>query len=396
RIDTVDAINFEGDDSLIELIGKQMDRQYLDTIAGFSMSPDAIERQQDLSIVFSPIHGTSGVLVPPALERYGFRNVQLVEEQMSYDGNFPTVEYPNPEEEEALTMALDKAKEIDAELVMATDPDADRIGIAVKDHHGQWTLLNGNQTAVLIINYMLHAWQQADKLSGKEYIVKTIVTTQLIDHIAEYYDVDCYNTLTGFKYIGELMTELENEKQFIAGGEESYGYLICDHVRDKDAVVSAVIIAEMAAYYKDQGSSLFECLLDLYQQHGYYREQLVALYKRGREGAEEIRRLLKGFREDPPSRLGGSAVKIIKDYQSGESKNTASGETTAIGLPTSNVLQFITDDGSTVSVRPSGTEPKIKFYCSVNTELDKPQDFEEVTKQLEGRIDKLISDLTGE
>lgn len=396
NIEDVQEIAFEGNEEKIELIGEEIDNRYLDTIKKLSISRDAIERQKDLSIVFSPIHGTSGVLVPPALERYGFENVSLVEEQMVYDGNFPTVELPNPEEKEALSMALDKAKKIDAELVMATDPDADRVGIAVKDNNGEWILLNGNQTGTLIINYMLNAWQEANKLSGNEYIVKTIVTTYLIDRIADHYDVECFNTLTGFKYIGELMTKLEDEKQFIAGGEESYGYLIGEHVRDKDAVVSAVIIAEMAAYYKDKGSSLYETLLDIYQQYGYFREKLVSVYKRGREGASEIQQMLKNYREDPPKSLAGSEVVVIKDYKSSKAKNITTGKTEDIGLPSSNVLQFITEDGSIVSVRPSGTEPKIKFYCSVNTELNSIDAFDTVTEQLEGKMDTIINELTGD
>lgn len=395
NIDSIAEVSFGRVEKRIEKIGAEIDEQYLDAITDLSVSRDAIKRQKDLSIVFSPIHGTSGVLVPPALERYGFENVSLVEEQMSFDGNFPTVEYPNPEEKEALTLALNKAKEIDAELVMATDPDADRVGIAVKDQHGEWTLLNGNQTGTLIIHYMLNAWKEAGNLTGKEYIVKTIVTTYLIDRIAEAYGVDCYNTLTGFKYIGELMTELEGEKNFIAGGEESYGYLIGDHVRDKDAIVSTVIIAEMAAYYKDQGSSLYEALLDIYEEYGYFRERLVSVYKRGREGAKEIQQMLKNYREQPPAQLGGSKVVTIKDYKTRQTKELASGQTTPIDLPSSNVLQFITEDGSIISVRPSGTEPKIKFYCSVNTELKDQQQFESVTQKLETKIDNIIEDLTG-
>jgi len=394
KIANIDEVSFEGNNDLIESIGKEIDEKYLDAIAELSMSPDVIKRQKDLKIVFSPIHGTSRVLGPPALERYGFKNVHFVEEQMKVDGNFPTVEYPNPEEKEAMSMALEKAKEIDAELVMATDPDADRVGIAVKDNHGEWVLLNGNQTGTLIINYMLNAWKKAGKLSGKEYIVKTIVTSYLIDRIADYYNVDCYNTLTGFKYIGELMTRLEGEKQFIAGGEESYGYLIGDHVRDKDAIVSLAIIAEMTAYYRDKGSSLFEALLDMYIGHGYFREKLVSIYKRGQKGAEEIQHMMKAYRESPPKKLGGSKVVTIKDYKTQESKNLESGTTSEIDLPISNVLQFVTEDGSMVSVRPSGTEPKIKFYCSVNTNLESRDEFEKVTEQLEQKMDTIIDELT--
>lgn len=394
KIDGIDSVKFEGVEENIEIIGKEIDKKYLDALVDLSISREAIQNQKDLNIVFSPIHGTSGVLVPPALKRYGFTNISYVEEQMSFDGNFPTVEYPNPEEKEALTMALNKAKEIDAELVMATDPDADRVGIAVKDNTDEWVLLNGNQTGTLIINYMLNAWKEAGKLAGKEYIVKTIVTTYLIDRIAYYYDVECFNTLTGFKYIGELMTELEGKKQFIAGGEESYGYLIGDHVRDKDAIVSTVIIAEMAAYYKDQGSSLYEALQNIYLEHGYFRERLVSVYKRGREGAEEIKQMLKNYRENPPKELAGSKVVTIKDYKTQEAKNIESGEVTTIDLPVSNVLQFITEEGSIVSVRPSGTEPKIKFYCSVNTGLGNRSNFDDKTKELEERMDNIIADLT--
>lgn len=392
-IESVGAIKFDGVDERIEKIGINIDEKYLEAIVKLSVSKDAIERQKDLKIVFSPIHGTAGVLAPPALKRYGFENVNLVEEQMTFDGNFPTVEYPNPEEEEALTMALDKAKEIDAELVIATDPDADRVGIAVKDLDDKWTLLNGNQTGTLIINYMLNAWKNAGKLEGKEYIVKTIVTTYLIDRIADFYDVDCYNTLTGFKYIGELITKLEDEKQFIAGGEESYGYLIGEHVRDKDAIVSAAIIAEMTAYYKDRGSSLYEALIDIYKQHGLFSEKLVSIYKKGKKGAEEIQQMLKNYRINPPSTLGGSKVVTVKDYKTGEEKNQLTGDISKIDLPASNVLQFITEDGSMVTVRPSGTEPKIKFYCSVNTSLADKDDYEELSRKLDEKIDRLMDDL---
>lgn len=395
KIESIDEVQFEGNEELIETIGEAIDKRYLDAIAKLSVSREAIKRQKDLKIVFSPIHGTSSVLAPPALERYGFENVHYVEEQMKVDGNFPTVEYPNPEEKEALNMALEQAREIDAELVMATDPDADRVGIAVKDDKGDWVLLNGNQTGTLIINYMLNAWKEADKLTGKEYIVKTIVTSYLIDRIADYYGVDCYNTLTGFKYIGELITELEGQKQFIAGGEESYGYLIGEHVRDKDAIVSSVIIAEMTAYYKDRGSSLFEALLDMYIQHGYFREKLVSVYKKGRKGAQEIQQMMKDYRSNPPKELGGSRVVTVKDYKTSEARDLESGETSDIDLPVSNVLQFITEDGAIVSVRPSGTEPKIKFYCSVNTKLESRDRFDAVTQKLDVRMDRMIGQLTG-
>ena len=393
KIASIDEVLFDRVDSNVEIIGKEIDDKYLDELVKLSVSKDAIKRQKDLSIVFSPIHGTAGVLVPPALEMYGFENVTLVEEQMVVDGNFPTVIYPNPEEKEALTLALNKAKEIDAELVMATDPDADRIGIAVKDDQGEWMLFNGNMTGTLIINYMLKAWKEAGKLTGNEYIVKTVVTSYLIDRIAKSYGVECFNTLTGFKYIGELITELEGRKQFIAGGEESYGYLIGEHVRDKDAIVSAVIIAEMAAYYKDQGSSLYEALLDMYVEHGFFKERLVSVTKKGKAGAEEIQQMMKEFRSTPPATLGGSKVVLVKDYQSSEEKNLESGVVTPIDLPQSNVLQFVTENGGIVSARPSGTEPKIKFYCSVNADLDSRDSYPTVSAELDFVIDSIMKDL---
>ena len=394
-ISNIDEVNFEGNEALIEKIGEDIDNKFIDELVKLSVSKEAIKRQKDLSIVFSPIHGTASVLVPPALERFGFENVTLVKEQMVVDGNFPTVVYPNPEEQDALAMSIAKAKEIDAELVMATDPDADRIGIAVKDDKGEWILFNGNMTGTLIINYMLTAWKNAGKITGNEYIVKTIVTSYLIDRIAEDFGVECFNTLTGFKYIGELMTKLEGKKQFIAGGEESYGYLVGDHVRDKDAIVSAVIIAEMAAYYKDQGSSLYQALLETYVNYGLFREKLISVTKKGKAGAEEIQQMMKDFRATPPATLGGSKVVTVKDYQSQEETNLVTGEKTAIDLPTSNVLQFITENGDIVSARPSGTEPKIKFYCSVNDHIATTDEYEFVASKLDKYIDAIMKDLVG-
>jgi phosphoglucomutase len=396
KIDTIDDVQFEGDDTRIEKIGQAIDEKYLQAISKVSVSADAIQRQKDLRIVFSPLHGTAGVLAPPALERFGFEQVMPVEEQMVYDGDFPTVEKPNPEEKEAISMALDKAKATDAELVMVTDPDADRVGIAVKNDQDEWTLLNGNQTGTLIIHYLLTVWNEKGKLTGNEYIVNTVVTTYLIDRIAEAYGVKCYNTLTGFKYIGELMTKLEGQEQFIAGAEESYGYLIGDHVRDKDAIVSSAIIAEMAAYYKDQGSSLYEALLTIYVEYGCFRERMNSLQKQGQEGDKEIKEILKNFREDPPQKLGGSPVIKIKDYKAQEATNVKTGETSSIDLPVSNVLQFITEDDSIASIRPSGTEPKIKFYCSVNSDLNSADNFHSVARQLDEKIDTIMEEMTGD
>ncbi len=393
KIDSIDKINFAGKEELIEMIGKEIDEKYLDELVALSISKEAIQRQSDLKIVFSPIHGTGGVLVPPVLERYGFKNVTLVEEQMVVDGNFPTVIYPNPEEEEALKMAINKAIEIDADLVMATDPDADRVGMAIKNDKGEIILLNGNQAACLLIRYVLTAWEKAGKLDGNQYVVKTVVTSYLIDKIATAKKVDCYNTLTGFKYIGEVMTQLEGKKTFIAGGEESYGYLVGEHARDKDAVVSCAMLAEMVAYYKDQGSSLYEALIDMYLEYGFYKEKLIAVKKEGKAGAEAIKAMMDRFRSHPPAVLGGSQVTVIKDYKSSVSKDMLSGETEKIDLPTSNVLQFYTADGSIISARPSGTEPKIKFYCSVNEPLASKEEFEAVQEKLDAKLAKILDDL---
>jgi len=393
KIDSIEKINFDGNDALIEIIGEEVDEKYLEELVALSISKEAIQRQSDLKIVFSPIHGTGGVLVPPVLERYGFKNVTLVEEQMVVDGNFPTVIYPNPEEEEALKMAINKAIEIDADLVMATDPDADRVGMAIKNDKGEIILLNGNQAACLLIRYVLTAWEKAGKLDGNQYVVKTVVTSYLIDKIAAAKKVDCYNTLTGFKYIGELMTKLEGQKTFIAGGEESYGYLVGEHARDKDAVVSCAMLAEMVAYYKDQGSSLYEALIDMYLEYGFYKEKLIAIKKAGKAGAEEIKAMMERFRNHPPAVLGSSKVTMIKDYQSSISKDMLSGESEKIDLPTSNVLQFYTADGSIISARPSGTEPKIKFYCSVNEPLADKAAFEAVQEKLDAKLAKILDDL---
>src|ERR1700744_5451051 len=392
-ISSVDDIKFNRVDANIEEIGEEIDALYLDGITKLSISPDAIKRQKDLKIVFSPIHGTGITLVPQALERFGFENVILVDEQTTPDGNFPTVVYPNPEEKEALTLALKKAQETDADLVLATDPDADRVGIAVKNTQNEFILLNGNQTGAMLINYLLTAWQESGKLTGKEYIVKTIVTTNLIEEIAKAKNVQFYNTLTGFKYIGELMTRFEGKQTFIGGGEESYGYLIGELVRDKDAIISSAFIAEMTAYYKDKGSSLFEALIDTYVQYGFYKEKLISLTKKGKTGAEEIKEMMEKFRTNPPATLGGSKVIMLKDYERGIETDLVANKAQPIDLPKSDVLQFITADGSIISARPSGTEPKIKFYCSVNGKLAGRAAYQETDKQLDLKIDAIMTDL---
>ncbi|WP_345950378.1 phospho-sugar mutase [Mucilaginibacter sp. PAMB04274] len=392
-IKSIDEVKFTRNEANIELIGEEIDKLYLDSIATLSISPEAIQRQKGLKIVYSPIHGTGITLVPKALEQFGFENVILVEEQTTPDGNFPTVVYPNPEEKEALTLALKKAQDVDADLVMATDPDADRVGIAVKNSSGEFVLLNGNQTASLLIDYLLTAWEEKGKLTGNEYIVKTIVTSYLLDAIAADKGVKCYNTLTGFKFIGELMTQFEGKQTFIGGGEESYGYLIGEFVRDKDAVVSAAFIAEMTAFYKDKGNSLFDALANIYLKYGFYKEKLISITKKGKEGAEEIKAMMQRYRTNPPATLGGSKVVALKDYEQRVETDLNTNTTKPIELPKSDVLQFVTEDGSIISARPSGTEPKIKFYCSVKGELTRKEVYQETDQQMDAKIDAIMQDL---
>jgi len=364
-ITDLNTINFNMDAGKIKAIGKEIDTLYIEAIKGLSLSPEAINRAHDVKIIFSSIHGTGTTLVPEVLKQMGFSQVYEVEEQATPDGNFPTVVYPNPEESEALTLALKKAKDIDADLVMATDPDADRVGIAVRNDQNEFQLLNGNQTGSLLIYYLLKKWEDLCKIKGNEYVVKTIVTSELIADIAAHFKVDCFDTLTGFKYIATMIRELEGEKVFIGGGEESYGYLIGDFVRDKDAVASCAMIAEMAAYAREKGKTLFELLMDIYAQFGFYLETLSSITKTGKEGAEEIDKMMQEFRNSPPKTLGGSPVIKVVDYQAGKATDMSTGKSEDIEFPRSNVLQFFTKDGAKVSARPSGTEPKIKFYFGV-------------------------------
>lgn len=393
KIQDISEVRFNGNPDLIERLDSSMDDKYVSVLKDLSLSVDAISRQHDIKIVFSPIHGTGMPIVGKTLEAFGFTNVSYVEEQCTVDGNFPTVVYPNPEEHEALTLSIKKAREVGADLVMATDPDADRVGIAIRDDKGEFLLLNGNQTGSLLMHYVLQAWKSAGKLDGKQYVVKTIVTSQLMDKIAESMNVPCHNVLTGFKFIGAMMTEKEGKETFVVGGEESYGYLVGEHARDKDAVVAAAMIAEMAAWYKDQGKSLYEGLMELYVQYGFYKEKLISITKAGKAGAEEIKEMMKRYREDTPKVLGGSKVTVLRDYEQRVEKNLASGKSTEIKLPKSDVLQFVTEDGSVISARPSGTEPKIKFYCSVNTNLKSAGEFEVTEKDLDNRIDLIMKDL---
>lgn len=392
-IASINDVKFDAVNENIELIGRALDEDYINEILGLTLAPEAIKNQSDLKIVFSPIHGTSITLVPEVLERKGFKNVATVEEQATPDGNFPTVVYPNPEEKEAMTMALNKAKEIDADLVMATDPDADRVGIAAKNKHNEFELLNGNQAASLLIYFLLKKWEENGKLDGNQMIIKTIVTSDLLDRMAESFNVDCPNTLTGFKFIAALIKELEGKKEFIGGGEESYGYMISDFVRDKDAIASCAMLAEMTAWAKDQGLSVFDLLAEIYEQYGFYLESLISITKKGMTGAEEIQKMMANFRSNPPQYLNNSPVETLIDYHSSESKNLESGEVSHIDFPKSNVLQFIAKDGTKVSARPSGTEPKIKFYISVNQPLVSKEAYDDTKAALEKKIELITKDL---
>ncbi len=393
KITSIDEVKFEAKPENIEMIGTAVDEAYMKEVLGLSISQEAIKRQHDLNIVFTPIHGTGITLVPEILKRYGFTNVTVVEEQAEPNGNFPTVVYPNPEEKEAMTLAMKKAEELDADLVLATDPDSDRVGIAVKNLKGEFVLLNGNQTGSLLINYLLQAWQKAGKLTGKEYVVKTIVTTDLIKKIADSYSVTMYETLTGFKYIAEVIRNLEGKETYIAGGEESYGYLAGDFVRDKDAISSCALIAEMAAVARDNGQSLFEMMVDMYTQYGFYKEELVSITKKGMRGAEEIQQMMAEMRSNPPQTVAGSQVVEVSDYKAGTRKNLVTGEETTLDLESSNVLQYMTADGSKISARPSGTEPKIKFYVSVNEPLASKADYDATAQKLNDKIQQTLTDL---
>ncbi|HYG41024.1 MAG TPA: phospho-sugar mutase [Cytophagales bacterium] len=393
NIQSIDEIKFESKENKVELIGEEIDKLYLDKLYGISLSGKEIKNQHDLKIVFSPIHGTGITLVPKALEKLGFTNVTVVKEQSEPNGNFPTVVYPNPEEKDAMSLSVKKAREIDADIVMATDPDADRVGIAVKNHKNEFQLLNGNQTGTLIFSYLIERWRELGKLTGKEYIAKTIVTTDLIDKIAQKNGVECYNVLTGFKYIAGLMREFEGKKTFIAGAEESYGYLIGDFVRDKDAIASCAIIAEIAAYAKDKGFTLYDWLLNIYVEYGYYKEDLISLTKKGRSGAEEIKAMMNKFRSNPPALVNGKKLIKISDYENSVERDLITGKETKIELPKSDVLQFLLEDGTKISARPSGTEPKIKFYFSVNESLASKENFDKTSKTLNDKIENIINDL---
>jgi phosphoglucomutase len=393
KIASVDDVKWKGGEQNVHLIGEEMDKAYVDMVKSLSVYPDVIKKQKDLKIVYTPIHGTGITMVPRVLSAYGFENIVLVDEQIEPNGNFPTVVYPNPEESEAMSLGLKKAAEIDADILLGTDPDADRVGIGVKDHHGNWVLMNGNQTAVLAFNYMIEARKQKGIAKENDMVVKTIVTTDMIDIIASKNNINCYSVLTGFKWIAELIKSKESTENYVIGGEESYGLMIGDQLRDKDAVSAVAILCEMAAYEKEAGKTLFSKLIELYQSYGLFREHLISITKKGRDGQAQIAAMMEKYRSAPPSTLGGVKVIGLYDYEKREAKDLNNGQVCGIDLPKSNVLQFVLEDGSKVSARPSGTEPKIKFYFSVQEKFEKSDNFDHAWKLAGDKIQAIIKDL---
>jgi len=390
KIRQLDKIRFDRVDDLVELVGQEFDAHYIDTLRGHSMGQGVIARQGDMPIVFSPIHGSAVHLAPAALAAFGFRNVIRVPEQEVVSGDFPTVTSPNPEEAAALRMALDRARDTNAELVMATDPDGDRVGVAVPDGQGGYVLLNGNQTATLMIYYLLEQWKARGQITGKEYLVKTIVTTELLKEMAGHYGVACYDVLTGFKYIGELIGRLEGEKTFIAGGEESYGYLVGDYIRDKDAIISCCIVAEAAAWARDRGKSMLDLLAEVYMRFGFYHERLLSVTRKGKAGLEEIQAMMDRYRDNPPALMAGRQVVRMLDYLGLEEKDLRTGGVRDLAFPPANVLQFFLEDGTKVTMRPSGTEPKIKFYVGVRGALQDRESFGRVRDQLDEQVNQVL------
>lgn len=394
KITKVSAIRFDGPADKIKILGADMDRLFIDAVKKISLNPEVIERQKDLKIVFSPIHGTTHKMVPDALRSFGFTNIINVPEQDVVSGDFPTVVSPNPEEPAALKMAIERAEATGAELVAASDPDGDRLGIAIRNDDDQFILVNGNQTALLITWYMVSQWKERGLLTGKEFIVKTIVTTELLKEIALKNEIGFYDTYTGFKWIASVIRELEGKQKYICGGEESYGFLPGDYVRDKDSVGAICMIAEVAAWAKDQGKTLYQLLKDIYIEYGFSQERLISIVRKGKAGADEIKAMMQDFRSNPPATLGGSKVCLIKDYSTLKASNPLTGKSEQLDFPaTSDVLQFFTEDGSKVSVRPSGTEPKIKFYFEVKTDMAAREDFEAAAQTGNEKIDHIVADL---
>ncbi|MCX6282890.1 MAG: phospho-sugar mutase [Bacteroidetes bacterium] len=392
-ISSIDQVRWQGNQGNIISIGREIDEAYLAKLKTLSLSPDIIRQQKDLKIVYTPLHGTGRTLVPEILKRFGFENIHPVQEQMIADGNFPTIKSPNPEEHSALDMAIQLAEKLNADLVMATDPDADRVGIAVRDNKNKMILLNGNQTAALLFYYVITKWKENGRHIGKQFIVKTIVTTELLKDIAISFNLKYYDVLTGFKYIADIIRQTEGREEFIIGGEESYGYLAGDFVRDKDAVGACALIAETLAWTVSQGKSLYDLLLEIYVKYGFYKESLLSVTRKGQSGAMEIKEMMIGYRANPPKEINGSRVVKIKDYDSGLEKDLLSGKESRISLHKSNVLQFFTEDGSVISVRPSGTEPKIKFYFGIREKLSSVSAFEETDRKLNEKLQGIIRSL---
>jgi len=389
-IQSIDDVKWEGGAANIELLGKSMDDAYIKMLQSLSIYPEVIAAQQDLKIVYTPIHGTGITLVPQVLKQFGFTNVHVVEEQSIPDGNFPTVIYPNPEESDTMSIGLAKAKALDADIILGTDPDADRVGVGVKNHKGEWVLMNGNQTAVLAFSYMMEARKAKGIAKTNDMVITTIVTTAMINEVAKQNNVNCYNVLTGFKWVAELVKEKEGKENYIIGGEESFGLMIGDQIRDKDAVSAVAILCEMAAYEKSKGRTLFDKMIELYIQYGFYYENLISITKKGMNGQAEIAKMMEDYRQAPPTSIDGEAVVTLLDYELQVGKNLETGATWKINLPKSNVLQFITAKGSKISARPSGTEPKIKFYFSVNTTLKDKASFDATYQMLQDKIKGII------
>lgn len=394
KIKNVDDIKFKGNPALIEIIGEEIDKIYIDKIKTLVLSPEAIERNKNLKIVYTPIHGTGIKLIPRALRELGFTNIIDIPEQNVISGDFPTVVSPNPEEPAALEMAVNKAKETDADIVMASDPDADRIGIAIKNDKGEWILVNGNQTFLIFIYYLITKWRELGKLTGNEYVVKTIVTTEVMADVAKKNNVEYFDCFTGFKWIADVMRKNEGKKIYIGGGEESYGFLAEDFVRDKDSVSACTLIAEITAWAKDNGKTLFEMLQDIYLEYGYGKEKGISVVRKGKSGAEEIVQMMTNFRTNPPKQIAGSKVKTIKDYKTLKMTDIETGVVTDLEMPaTSNVLQFFTEDGTKISVRPSGTEPKIKFYIEVRGKMETREDYNTAEATADAKINAVRTDM---
>ena len=387
-------IRFEGNKELIEIIGDEVDQKFLEKVKTVSLAPEIVKKHKDLRIVYTPIHGTGVKLIPAALRAFGFENIFNVPEQDVVSGNFPTVVSPNPEEPAAMDMAMKKGEEVDADVVLASDPDADRLGVAVRNNKGEFVIINGNQTALLFIYYIITRMKESHAFKGNEFVVKTIVTTEKIAEIAQKNGIDYYDVYTGFKYIAEIIRDLEGQKKYIGGGEESFGFMPADFVRDKDAVSACALMAEVAAWAKDQGKTLFELLQDVYLEYGYSKEKMKYVVRPGKTGADEIQQMMVNFRANPPKTLGGSALKVVKDYADLTERNLLTGDVKKINQKTtSNVMQFFTEDGTKISVRPSGTEPKIKFYFEVAGSLTNRDDFDQVEQLAEQKIDAIMQEL---